>query len=73
MKKHVAAPIFGDDAAYLNPCAANGSGRRTRSSRVPRRRGVRGKPVALDRVRVKFCVDNFSYIIRFFRVRMQKL
>jgi hypothetical protein len=53
MKKHVAAPIFGDDAAYLNPCAANGSGRRTRSSRVPRRRGVRGKPVALDRVRVR--------------------
>jgi hypothetical protein len=52
MKKHVAAPISGDDDAYLNPCAADGSRRRTRSSRAPSRHGVRGKLVALDRVRV---------------------
>jgi hypothetical protein len=64
MKKHVAAAICGDVDAYLNPCMADGSGKRARSLRAPSRRGVRGElgggggPVALDRVEYEVSIKS---------------
>jgi hypothetical protein len=57
MTKYAAvAAIHGDADAYVNPCVADGSGMRGRSSSVSSRCGVRGEPcggrapIALDQV-----------------------